>query len=443
MRYPRSVERLIRDELLASFPAVFVVGPRGCGKSTSTGVFAGTLVDLSVQGQRFAVREDPDGALARIGGGVVVIDEWQEEPAVLGAVKRAVDADRSGSANRFIVTGSVRAARMAATWPGTGRLIRVRMLGLTQAEIGFDDAYNPVDLFFGNEPPAFTHSSSSRSDYLDRVVAGRFPATIGFSESERDRWFASYLEQLVERDARQVADGRPRSGTIRTVLRSCVARTGLELNKRATAADADVAQATADSHIALLEDLSVIVRVPAWHSTQLRRVTRSPKLHVIDPGLAAHVMNVDADRLGSTPESAGQLFETFVAMEVLSHVETAAVRTELYHFRTRDGNEVDLVLERRGRVVGLEVKSATSVRASDAKGLRWLRDKLGADFRYGAVLYTGTIPYQLDDRIWALPISTLWTPGPDPSNFPTRTRHHGRHARDVRTARRGGRDRDP
>ena len=130
-RYPRIIERLLEEELLPVFPAVLIVGARGAGKSTSAARFADTVVDLSAPGPRLAAQEDPDGILAA-SQGTVVIDEWQEAPEIVGAVKRAVDADRSRTAGRFILTGSVRAARQAATWPGTGRLIRVRMSGLTQ-----------------------------------------------------------------------------------------------------------------------------------------------------------------------------------------------------------------------------------------------------------------------------------------------------------------------
>jgi len=107
--YPRIVDRLVAEELLPEFPAIFVVGPRGCGKSTSMSQCAETILDLSTPGVRRAAIEDPDGILST-SPGRVLIDEWQEAPEILGAVKRVVDADRSSRPGRFIVTGSVRAA---------------------------------------------------------------------------------------------------------------------------------------------------------------------------------------------------------------------------------------------------------------------------------------------------------------------------------------------
>lgn len=371
--------------------------------------FADTILDLSIPSVRTAAIEDPDGILAA-SSGRILIDEWQEAPEILGAVKRAVDADLSSAAGRFIVTGSVRASHQATTWPGTGRLIRVRMFGLTQGELEDNNTYNPIDALFAAQAPTFGHSDLSRHDYLTRVVSGRFPDVIGLSDRGRSRWFNGYVEQLVDRDAAQIATMNPRPRKLRAVLSSCVARTGQELNKQATARDADVAKATADNYLTLLEDLSIVVRVPAWHNNRLQRLNRSPKIHIADPGLAAHLLNVNAAVLERDATLVGQLFETFVATELSTHIETAEQATELFHLRSRDGNEVDLVLERHGQIVGLEVKSSTRVDRTDAKGLLWLKEKLGDAFRYGAVIHTGTLPFQLDDRIWALPAGMLWHP---------------------------------
>ena len=407
--YPRIVERLLAEDLLPNFPAVFLIGPRGAGKSTSAGRLADTVIDLSEPGPRQAALDDPDGVLAAASG-TVVVDEWQEAPEILAAVKRAVDADRALTSGRFIVTGSVRAALGGPTWPGTGRLIRVRMYGLTQSELARDAGYNPIDTWFDNDPPAFGASEVSRAGYIDRIVSGRFPAALRYSGRHLSRWFDAYAEQLVERDAPQIAGSRPRARLLRSVLGSCAARTGRELNKEAVARDADVSRATADSHVRLLQDLSIVALVPAWHSNRIRRLTRSPRLHLTDAGLAAHLLDADAGSLTRDGTLAGQLFETFVAAELLAHIETASAATGLFHYRNRDGREIDFLLERRGRVVGIEVKSATSVRRDDATHLLWLRDRLGPDFHYGAVLYSGQLPYRIDDRIWALPISTLWQP---------------------------------
>ena len=410
VRFPRIVEQLLSDELLPEFPAVLVVGPRGSGKSTSAAVFARDTIDLSVPSICQSVREDSDGVLASTAE-PVVIDEWQEAPEIIGAVKRAIDTDLSRKPGRFVITGSVRAPGGRAMWPGTGRLIRVRMFGLTQGEIEHDNTYNPVEALFAPRLPQYGASSLSRSDYVERIVAGRLPAVLGREGRGRDRWFDAYVSQLAEVDASTVSDNRPRPQKVRAVLDSCAARTALEQNKQATARDADTSHATVDAHLQLLEDLSIIVRVPAWHSRRLQRLTRSPKIHVVDPGLAAHLLNIDAVGLIRNATLIGQLMETFVVSELLPHLESASERTEMFHYRDRNGKEVDILLERGGRIVALEVKSSTAVDRRDARNLMWLRDQLGDDFHLGAVLYTGKFPFRIDDSVWALPIGALWRPG--------------------------------
>ena len=408
-RYGRIVERLLRDELMPVFPALHLVGPRGCGKTTSAATLADTVLDLSEPGTGRAARENPDGLLAAAPGSVLV-DEWQEAPEILGAVKRAVDRDRTHAAGRFLVAGSVRAAQQASTWPGTGRLIRVRMYGLSQSEFEDRHSFNPIDAFFADEPSEFPNSQWVRSAYCDAIVRGRLPDAARFDGEARSRWYDSYVEQLAERDVTQITEHSPRPAKLQTVLESCAARTGQLLNKQATARDAGVNVRTADAHISMLEDLSVVMRVPAWHAHHVKRLTRSPKVHLLDPGMAASLLSLDARALGITDRAVGQLFETFVVTELLPHVEAASVQTRLLHARSGDGAEVAVVLERHGALVGFEVKSSESVGRSDAKGLMWLREAAGDAFRFGAVLYAGAWPLQLDDRIWALPISTLWTP---------------------------------
>ena len=284
------------------------------------------------------------------------------------------------------------------------------MYGLTQSELERDGSFNPIDAFFAAEVPRFGHSALSRSDYLERIAAGRFPDVVSLTGRNNSRWFNAYIEQLIDRDAQQISQRSTQPTKLRAVLGSCAVRTGQELNRSSVARDADVDFRTAEHYLGLLEDLSVIILVPAWHTKRLKRLTQAPKVHIVDPGMACCLLNADSVTLAKHVPLAGQLFETFVVSELAAHIETAAEETSLFHLRDRDGHEVAVVLERHGRVVALEVKSSTAANRSDAKGLIWLRDKLGDDFHYGAVLYAGKIPFKIDDRVWALPINSLWQP---------------------------------
>ena len=282
------------------------------------------------------------------------------------------------------------------------------MHGLTRAEMARTERYNPVDVLFDLDQVQFGQSEWTRNDYLEAIVSGRFPVGVELRGRNRRRWYSAYVDQLVDRDALQVSNRTPRAGKLRSVLDSCAARTGRELNKQATASDAGVDFKTADSYINLLEDLCIISRVPAWHGKRLQRLTQSPKVFLTDPGMAAHLLNVDAASLGQDSILVGQMFETFAATELQAHIETAREETKMFHLRNRDGKEVDIVLESQGRIVGVEIKSSGTVSRDDARGLLWMRERLGKDFAGGVILSGATVPFQMDDRVWALPLSSLW-----------------------------------
>jgi len=284
------------------------------------------------------------------------------------------------------------------------------MHGLSQGELDRLLPYNPINALFSNDRK-FAESDLSRSDYIDRIVRGRFPAIVDAKPTTRDRWFDSYIEQLCDRDAAQIADKTPHPDKLRSILDLSAARTGMILNKQTMASDTEISRPSVDSYITLLDGLGITINVRPWSTNRISRITKHPKVHITDPGLACHLLNVDADALSLDGGLVGQLIETFVVTELATHLPSSP-NTKMFHLReTKRGNEVDVVLERKGCIVGLEMKAATSIKTNDWKGLRWLRNEVGNQFHFGAVLYSGKLPYQLDDNIWALPISNLWTTG--------------------------------
>ena len=136
---------------------------------------------------------------------------------------------------------------------------------------------------------------------------------------------------------------------------------------------------------------------------------RRPKLGMVDSGLAAHLLGVDAGRLAAPESPAGQLLESFVSMEKRKQLGWSNERPAMSHFRDRDGAEVDIVLETRdGRVAGVEVKAASTLVNGDLAGLRLLERKLGPQFAGGVVLYTGRSYVPFGPKIAALPIEAVW-----------------------------------
>jgi len=150
-------------------------------------------------------------------------------------------------------------------------------------------------------------------------------------------------------------------------------------------------------------------RLPAWSSNLGRRLVKAPKLHLVDAGLACHLVGSDARRLTGDRSLLGRLLETFVVSELRKQISWTDPRTGLYHFRTAAGSEVDAVLERAdGTVAGIEVKASATAGQADFAALRGLQGQLGRRFRAGVVLYTGEQVVPVGDGLWLVPLPLLW-----------------------------------
>lgn len=162
-------------------------------------------------------------------------------------------------------------------------------------------------------------------------------------------------------------------------------------------------------YLGYLETVFLVRLVPAWASSRTTALTRTPKVHLTDTGLAAALLHLDEAGLAAEPARAGPLLESFVVTELVRQLAAAGAPVELSHLRTRDGREVDVVLQSRdGRVAAVEVKAGTAVRGQDAGVLRWLAGAVGDRFVQGVVLYAGDRVVALDDRTTLLPISAVW-----------------------------------
>ena len=205
---PEACADILLGELLAELPAVPIVGPWCDGKTTTAARHAKSIVRLDRPAEAAAFRADPDVALAGFDE-PVVLDEWQEVPIVLGAVKRAVDAEpRPG---RFLLTGSVRADIEAETWPGTGRVVRVGMFPMTVAERLERRTRPLIDRLMDDEPLEPAAPGADLRGYVELVSQGGFPEMLSLSDQGRRRWLDSYIDQLLTRDAARRPGPRPRT----------------------------------------------------------------------------------------------------------------------------------------------------------------------------------------------------------------------------------------
>ncbi len=400
-------------DLLAEFPAVMVNGARATGKTTTAAQQADQIARLDDPGAAGSFRADPDAALRRATR-PVLLDEWQEVPEVLAAVKRAVDADsRPG---QFILTGSVRADLQNETWAGTGRVVRMAMYPVTERELaGRVDLHQPTFLErlarSGIDELSVPAQPPDIDGYVAAAVRGGFPEIAYRDRSDRSRgiWVASYLDDLITRDSAAL-DSSKDPAKLRRYLNV------LALNNAGMPADAklyrtaDVNAKTAAGYDQLLRNLFVLDVVPPWYTSRLARLAKAGKRYLVDSGLAAAAAGVTAATVLADNDLVGRWFDAFATAQLRAEVALMHPRPVLHHLRADGGrHEIDLVVELGpGRILGLEFKAGAAPTGTDAKHLLWLRDRLGESFVAGAVIHTGPGIYELGDRVFAIPLCAVW-----------------------------------
>ena len=396
-------------------PVVALQGPRTVGKSTLLAEVARRhgvrVIDLDQPAVRDAVSSDPATFVS--GPAPVCIDEFQKAPVVLDAIK--AELNRNLAPGRFVITGSTRFdALPTAAQALTGRIHIVDVLPFSQGEMtAHTETFLDTALSDPKSLVTSAQSSSTRADYIDRLSIGGMPLAITRSPDGRRRWFDDYVRMSLERDVRDLTNVR--YGTLLpALLRRLAGQTAQVLNMAKAGSDVGLKAATTETYTKLFEALFLIRRLPAWGRTLRARVVASPKVHVLDSGLAARLMGMTPERLAGPDPAAraefGHLFETFVVGELLKQASWTADIASVGHWRTHDGQEADLVIERvDGSVVAFEVKAASRTDRGDASGLRALRETLGEGFLAGFVISTGELSYRLEDRIYVVPADRLWS----------------------------------
>lgn len=394
-------------EALADTRVVLINGARQSGKSTLAAQLGADAVwrTLDDAPTRAAALSDPAGFVAPTGQ-MQIIDEVQRAPELLLAIKAVVD--QNADPGQFLLTGSARVLAMRGVTDALpGRTETIELWPLSQGEIeheadGFVDAIFTLGADFRHE------SDESRTAYIERLVRGGFPGAIGRPAPRRARFLDSYVGDLVNRDVVQLSEIQ-RGPEMHTLIEVLAGRSGQTLAAGSLATRIGLPRDTVARYLRLLEEVFLIKRIPAWARNINTRATAAPKLAFVDSGIAANLLDQDAASLRRPDAPLGALMEGFVAMEIARQLTWSHTRARLSHYRTRDGVEVDLVLEdRRRRVIAIEVKAASTVRTEDFRGIRHLAERLGDDLVVGIVLYAGAQTLPFGNRLRAIPISALW-----------------------------------
>jgi uncharacterized protein len=351
-----------------------------------------------------AARNDPESFVVH--SGLMVIDEVQRAPELMLPIKARVDDQpRPG---QFLLTGSARLLGMRGVPDAlVGRSETIELWPFSQGEIeGVEETF--IDRAFGPHASRLDDIELDRGEYLARALRGGYPEAVGRTESRRSRFFASYVSDLIDRDIVQLSDIQRRPDLHR-LLRLLAGRMATPVKVESIASDLGLAKSTVDRYISLLEEVYVIKRLPAWSRSSTNRAVQMRKLLVVDSGLAAHLSGCTLAAATRDSARAGPLMENFVLGELARQLSWSELFPSLHHYRTRDGAEVDAVIEAPdGRIIGVDVKAAASVGAADFRHLRHLAERVPKHFHHGYVLYAGSRVLQFGKGMTAAPIASLW-----------------------------------
>jgi predicted AAA+ superfamily ATPase len=405
--YKRNIESELQAAI-ADTPVVLLNGARQTGKSTLARDFAKArsipYITLDDATQLAAASSDARGFLAGLGDRAI-IDEVQKAPGLFPAIKMSVDRDRRPG--RFLLTGSANVLLLPQISESlAGRMEFLTLLPLSQGELhGQRERF--LEGVFAESLPVLQPDDAI--DLNGAVLAGAYPEVIKRPAGKRrDAWFAAYITALLQRDVRDLANIEGLTDMPR-LLSLLAARVGSLLNMTELSRSSGIPNSTLKRYLSLLHATFLFQPLSAWSSNLGKRLIKSPKIHLIDSGLTAHLAGVTHQSLDRDPVFFGHLFENFVVNELRKQTGWLGSRVSMHHYRTTTGREVDILLEdAAGRLVGLEVKASATVVRKDFSGFDALSEDTGRQFVRGIVLYTGEQSVAFGENYMALPISAMW-----------------------------------
>lgn len=406
---PRTIEpRLLRA--VSQFPAVMVTGPRQAGKTTlvqhalaeSHGYASLDAPDV----RAFAV-EDPRAFLAEHPP-PVVLDEIQRVPALLEYIKERIDAERHAF-GQWVVTGSenlVMSERVGETLAGRVAVLTVMPLTLRERHGSPAEPF-PWQREPGRPADGDTALRAPTADLWAGLVRGGYPELVARPDLDRDEWMASFVQTYVERDVRAIQ----RVGDLtlfQDLMRMLAIRGGQLLNVADLARDLGVSSATVRAWMSVLEATYQLRMLRPYHANAGKRLVKAPKAYLSDTGLACWLARLSDPAHAARGPMASSLFETAVVNEVLSHATHVGSPGGVWFWRTRDGAEVDLLVEHEGRLVAVEAKATSTPLPRMGRGIARLRAAAtGAVADTGYLVHAGDRDAPVGRGVRAVPLAGL------------------------------------
>lgn len=371
-------------KLAKTFRSVAVIGPRQSGKTTLCRTTFPQKPYVSLENPdilEFATT-DPRGFLSQYKNGAI-LDEVQKAPHLFSYLQQILDETKKKGL--FILTGSNNfLLQENVTQTLSGRIAYLQLLPLSLHEL--------------------KESKKIRPTYHWHLLSGGYPEVIAKKMNPND-WYAGYIATYIERDVRQLKNISNLS-LFTKLLRLCAGRTGQALNMTAIANDCGIDQKTVAAWISVLQSSYIIYLLKPYFTSFNKRIMKTPKLYFYDTGVACSLLGISQAKELITHPARGFLFENMIISELLKERFNAGEKDNLYYWRDKTGNEVDVLIDKAGKLTAIELKSGETISPDFFKGIEYFSGlSKGKVEKY--IIYGGKQEQKRSNGIWIKPWNQL------------------------------------